>query len=646
MIYKENIEFLIYSGIQEEEWQIINSINVRKLFYQFIYTLGERVGRLLDKLIKRFNINIYSMLKHGSVAVITLFGVGILFGMKNVMIAFPIALTSTVLGRQNFQVKTFSKASRIVLIDLIIVLTSHISSINIILGIPINFIAIFLIMYTMVSPYDLTFYKPFIMLYVFTQYAKVPVGELYLRLLAVIFGVLIVVFASFINKVNEKSVLGKNITRSFEIIKKQLGNILEGAYDLKVEENCSKIMRDIAYKIYVTRYRRYLTTNLGRIQFKLFINIEHFNLYIREIHNKLIKKEIGIVEIEELSEVIENIIDFSKDIMTLEELEKNVERYVYRYKGKSHYGNEIIDILERILKNIKDLAYIGSKEINKVYKKWEKSDIDKYRVTFKEYFKPNTIRFKFAMRMAITLTAALLVAELLGFYKVIWAVITIMSIMQPYYEDTITKTKERVVGNVIAIAFTTVVINIVNIRWVTITILVASLYLIYAFKEYYRISLFAAVASICIASLTENINVLIFYRVIYVIIGAIIVIIVNKLILPYRLKDGIEQLVAKISKLNKRLIDASMDFLDGNNDIHEIRDIIIHSTLLGQKLYLRNLQYNDEGINRFININNNYVIEVGYKVLIYKGKNDEIKDENIEEIGRLYKAFSEGVKTL
>ena len=42
------------------------------------------------------------MLKNGTVAVITMFGVWILFGVKNIMIAFPIALTSTVLGRQNF----------------------------------------------------------------------------------------------------------------------------------------------------------------------------------------------------------------------------------------------------------------------------------------------------------------------------------------------------------------------------------------------------------------------------------------------------------------------------------------------------------------------------------------------------------------
>ena len=62
---------------------------------------------MLKSLIKKYNDNVYSMLKNGTVAVITMFGVWILFGIKNIMIAFPIALTSTVLGRQNFYVKTF-----------------------------------------------------------------------------------------------------------------------------------------------------------------------------------------------------------------------------------------------------------------------------------------------------------------------------------------------------------------------------------------------------------------------------------------------------------------------------------------------------------------------------------------------------------
>ena len=119
---------------------------------------------MLKSLIKKYNVNVYSMLKNGTVAVITMFGVWILFGVKNIMIAFPIALTSTVLGRQNFYVKTFYKVIWLIILDMLIVVTSFISSLNLYTGIIINFISIFLIMYSIISQYDLTFYKPFIIM--------------------------------------------------------------------------------------------------------------------------------------------------------------------------------------------------------------------------------------------------------------------------------------------------------------------------------------------------------------------------------------------------------------------------------------------------------------------------------------------------
>ena len=119
---------------------------------------------MLKSLIKKYNVNVYSMLKNGTVAVITMFGVWILFGVKNIMIAFPIALTSTVLGRQNFYVKTFYKVIWLIILYMLIVVTSFISSLNLYTGIIINFISIFLIMYSIISQYDLTFYKPFIIM--------------------------------------------------------------------------------------------------------------------------------------------------------------------------------------------------------------------------------------------------------------------------------------------------------------------------------------------------------------------------------------------------------------------------------------------------------------------------------------------------
>ncbi|MBC5629706.1 FUSC family protein [Clostridium sp. NSJ-6] len=578
------------------------------------------------------------MLRNGTIAVLTMFGVAILFGEKNIMLAFPIALTSAVLGRQNFRVKTFDKTLGIIIIDLIIVTFAYISRLNLITGIVINFISIFLIMYTITNQYDPTFYKPFVMLYVFTQYAWVPLNQIPNRYLAVIFGVLIIVICNkAINEINEKSLLGKSISKSLSLIVESLRDILKGNYSKEKEVECTNIMRSLAYKIYVSRYRDYLTTNLGQIQFKIFMDIEHLNLFLRKIEEGYSHKDIAKEEIEELINLLEQIIEFSDGKIRVDNVVNETNRYVNKHIKEAKYGYEISVVLINLSKNITSLAYINKKDINKVYERWQRSYLDKTRYTFKEYFRRDSIRFKFAMRMAITLTLSLFVGELLGFYKIIWAIITIMSVIQPYYEETLKKTKDRVVGNTIAIVFTGVVINIMDNRYMTIVILIASLYLLYGFKEYHKISLFAAIASICVASLSNNINELLVYRITYVIIGVLIVILANKFIYPYKLKDGIKQLEEKIERYNYMLVKEGELYLQDKGNIHIVRDIIIHLTLLNQKLYLRNLQYEDEEVDRFVDNNTFDAIEIGYAILMSYGKSRDFKKVKLEEISRLLK---------
>ena len=412
-------------------------------------------------------------------------------------------------------------------------------------------------------------------------------------------------------------------------------NIRENHYSDELKNKCTGKMRDLTYKIYISRHRKYLTTNIGIIQFNLLINLEYLNLLLKDIATEKNIKEKELADIELLLDNFEKYTSGNIDVVDLKE---KVEYFINDNINKSEILELIGNIFMEVYKNLKCLAEMNKREINKVYKQWQRSDLDTFKNVFKEYFNVNSIRFKFAIRMAITLTIALLVGEFLGFYKIIWAIITIMSIMQPYYEDTITKARDRVKGNILAILVTGILINIVDNKLITILILIGALYLLYGFKEYYKISLFAAVASICVSSLTENINVLIFLRIIYVIAGVILVLIANKIIFPYRLKDGVRQLVKKIRRYNEYLMEDSKDYLNNNKNINNIRDVIIHLMLLMQKLNLRNMQYGDEGINRFIEMNNYYLIKISYETLFCFHSNRKNKYNIIKAYGEFNKS--------
>ena len=192
-----------------------------------------------------------------------------------------------------------------------------------------------------------------------------------------------------------------------------------------------KIMMDLVYKVYITRYKKYLTTNLGTIQFKLYLNIEYLNIYLKNIYEQYEEKKISKEQMLDFLSLVELIIKYSKKKCKLKDVTYKSKFISEKYKKSSYVVNEILLIVTSIVDEIKEAEILDNKEADKIYKEWERTYLDKPKEIFKEYFVPSSIRFKFAMRMAITLTFSIFIAELLGYYKIIWAIITIMTIMQP-----------------------------------------------------------------------------------------------------------------------------------------------------------------------------------------------------------------------
>lgn len=126
--------------------------------------------------------------------------------------------------------------------------------------------------------------------------------------------------------------------------------------------------------------------------------------------------------------------------------------------------NDEIKKIAGIMSNI--IKKMNKKEVNKLNELWERSNSDNFMVSFRRYFSITNIRFRFALRMSIILSISILVAKILGYYKIIWLIITIMSIIQPYYEDTKKKALDRIIGNVIGILFSGSIIRLVHILYI------------------------------------------------------------------------------------------------------------------------------------------------------------------------------------
>ena len=193
-------------------------------------------------------------------------------------------------------------------------------------------------------------------------------------------------------------------------------------------------------------------------------------------------------------------------------------------------------------------------------------------------------------------------------------IIPIMSIAQPYYEDTKKRGMQRLKSNILAAVILTVILDLIPIKGVGIFILVLAFYLYYAYKDYYHTSIFLTVISMSIASVSMEMNALLAYRIVYVVLGVIITILTSR-IMPYQLEDGINELVAEMERLNNILEKESLASLDGKANLNRIREATVYSAVLSQKLYLKNKQYKSEKVDYLIRTNAEFVIRLGHHIL-------------------------------
>ena len=245
---------------------------------------------MIDKVIKKYNLDVDSMKREGTIACLTFLASWIFFGINNAILAYPIALTSSILLKENFKINPLEKTIRLLFLYCFIVVLSFLSSNNFLLGIIINFFTIFFIAYKLSVTYTPLLYKPFLMLYVFTYFYKVDFQGLPRRLLSIFFGFsLIIIFHLFLNKLSYKSLIKDSINKSLFLLESQVDNLIFKSYNSDLQQSISKELTTICYNLYTTRKRKILTNNLGSIQFKIYIILENLNLDLYNL-NKLYSK--------------------------------------------------------------------------------------------------------------------------------------------------------------------------------------------------------------------------------------------------------------------------------------------------------------------------------------------------------------------
>lgn len=573
---------------------------------------------MFKKFITLTNLNTKTMLKYGSVAAFSMLSIIFLFGVQNGMLAFPIALTAISLSFEDIHVKTIQKTISLILIDCSIVTVSFIASLTPYFGIPLNFATAFLIAYFLTARFNPKIYKPFMMLFVFTSFSKTDFPDFILRLESIVFGVLFVIILSLItSRKTRKTIIKDDIYMPLNILNTNIQSILEGTDLSKGYYSFSKSMRALCYKIYVTRYKNYFTTNIGMLEFNIYLILEKLNLHLKDLSQKYDLKDDATLK--QLNQTISSTLEILNTTADIQLVSKTLQDF-----SESNINNDKFKILSEIISclsiSILHINSLNLKDINKPYSSWSRSDLESNFKFKKEFLTFASIKIRFSLRIAIALTITIFLGHVISLYKFIWVAITIMSVMQPYYEETISKGKQRLLGNLLGVTIIITLLHVTHNPNIAIVALLISLYFTYGFKEYYKLSMFTSIASISMASLTMGLTEITLSRISFILVGVFTVLFFNKFIFPYNAETGIKTLTSKLLKYNTILL---KEYLKLSNtlehfDSNRFRDIVVLTTLNSEKLLLRNGLLNSKEVNKVVELNNHLTINLAFDTLIKK----------------------------
>ncbi|MBW2960730.1 FUSC family protein [Mesonia aestuariivivens] len=204
-------------------------------------------------------------------------------------------------------------------------------------------------------------------------------------------------------------------------------------------------------------------------------------------------------------------------------------RNLLSYEYNRH---EKIQSIERILGAINDRnkVSLGHKKIEQFI-----TPTDYSFSILKENFSLSSTIFRHSLRLAIVMIIGILVGNFFHLQNSYWILLTIVVIMRPNYGLTKERSKHRIIGTLIGGAIALGMVLIIENPWIYVCFGVLSLILAISMlqKNYVGAATFITLMVVFLYTLIQpNAVNVIQYRIIDTVIGAVLVIIGNKFILP------------------------------------------------------------------------------------------------------------------
>ncbi|HHD2754525.1 TPA: FUSC family protein [Clostridium perfringens] len=538
------------------------------------------------------------------------------FGLENGGIGMMIGLTSYALTRTDLTAYPIYKTAIFIFLNVYLAISSYFITINPFLGFIINTINLFSILFIYMREFKSSISYLFLMTYIIMWEDPTTLENLPKRIIAIIVGVFIIIVINFIFNRNKFKKSSKNIILGIiKNLETEIENLLNG--DCKKEENqhIHKELRKLMLLLDERNSNALRSNNKDNIYFNIILILERINTIIYNVGKGNLNKNFKEDYLEILKSELESLENALSKKVFLEDDNSVFKNLSEKYKScqenkkAAREGIELIRMLRILFNNL-----------NK-YKQDEVKNIYESKKNFKELIGNKSIwglrnlGVSYSFKVALTVSIAIFIIEILKLPQGKWMVTTIFVLIQPFKEETITKAKNRFKGTILGVSMYLIIYTFIPQVIPVPVLMLVILFAYYMFTDYDKKVICMA---LLILSLEGHGQVLIpaFHRFIYVFIGAIIALIVNKYFFPYSKCNIIDDLKDRYVELTNNLIEELRKAKENGFNNENVFRLMLNCSFLESKLIGSEKFENSDSFNQFVRKQSNIIRKMRLFILL------------------------------
>ena len=552
-------------------------------------------------IIKQMNIKRFKLPLIFAVLSVVLMGLyKTIFGVENTIIGLIIAMASYAFLRLDLTSYPIYKSMIFLILNLFLAISAYISAINPFAGLIINFLILFTVSFIYTTEFKNVISYIFLLLYVYMWEYPISLDELPRRLVAMGVGVFIIIGIHILfNRRNFKKNSNNIIIRSIRNIQKEICHIINKSYREKENIYIDSELRKLLILIEGRNNNKFIENHKDDIYFNIVLILERINSIINKV-GKINNKSKDVIDyLNSLNHDLENITLFLErkvDCINEEKDDLNKSSTINNWAEKEYtFLEECTELIRLLEKNINNLyEYRRKKSRKRIKVKFNLKEL----LIGNSSLKVKDLRVAYSLKLAIAVSLIMFIVDLFKIHQGRWIVTSVYVVIQPYEEETLTKAIKRfkgtIIGVIIYISVFTFFPHIIPLE----LLLLILMFLYFVQKDYEKKVVCTALMALSFGLSRSTVGYLAFYRFLFVIIGIVIALGINKLIFPQSIKNSIYDLKERYLELTNKLLYELKSILYeekyNENTVKLLLDCnLIESKLMENKLIAENLELKD-----------------------------------------------------